>query len=199
MKWREAWAKIPAVYVRWLLIALCVILVLFYFRYAPPTAPWSPQSILGRIMPEPRVITRVEKVIVQGPERIRIVPKEKIVEVYRDLPTPATLADNGAMVTAVCDIPPSPGGGTAIAVLRDGKDNVAVGHIEFQPKKVPFFALQKVFGGRAGMGTGGLILGEIYAQPVRLGPASVEVRGYAERDDRSGADFGAAILVDLRF
>jgi len=34
---------------------------------------------------------------------------------------------------------------------------------------------------------------------VRLGPASVEVRGYAERDDRSGADFGGVVLLDYRF
>jgi len=150
-------------------------------------------------MPEPRVITKVEKIVIQGPERIRIVPKESIRIIYKDLPTPETLSDNASVVTAVCDIPPSPAGGTAIAVLRDGKDNVAVGHIEFQPKRVPFFAVQKIFGARAGMGTGGLILGEIYAQPVRLGPASVEVRGYAERDDRSGADFGGLVLVDFRF
>ena len=196
MPWKES---IPAWAARSGLIVLCVLLVVAYLRFVPPSNPWSPQSIIGRIMPEPRVITRVEKVVIQGPERIRIIPKESVRIIYKDLPTPETLSDNASVVTAVCDIPPSPAGGTAIAVLRDGKDNVAVGHIEFQPKRVPFFAVQKIFGARAGMGTGGLILGEIYAQPVRLGPASVEVRGYAERDDRSGADFGGVVLLDYRF
>ena len=197
MKWKETLVTIAKS--RLLLAVLVSCAILLWLRYAPPTAPWSPQSIIGRIMPEPRVITKVEKVVIQGPERIRIVPKEKIVEIYRDLPTPETVADNAAVVISVADIPPSPAGGTAIAVLRDGKDNVAVGHIEYKPKKIPFFALQKAFGFRGGVGSGGKILTEAYAQPVRLGPVFVEIRGYAERDDRSGADFGGVLLLDYHF
>jgi len=150
-------------------------------------------------MPEPKVITRVEKVEIQGPERIVVVPKEKIVEIYKDLPTPPTLANENAVVTAVCDIPAAPAGGTAVSVLTTGKDNVATGHIEFMPKKTPFFALQRVLGLRGGVGTGGRVIGEAYAQPLRFGPAFIELRAFAERDDRSGADFGGAVLVDIRF
>jgi len=43
------------------------------------------------------------------------------------------------------------------------------------------------------------VVGEIYARPVRIGPVTVELRGFGKRDDRSGADFGAAALIDYRF
>jgi len=149
-------------------------------------------------MLEPKKITKIEKVVVQGPPQIKIVPKESIRVIYKDLPAPAIVEDNNAVVTAVCDIPPSPQGGTAVSVLTH-TDNVATGHIEFKPKKVPFFQVKRELGLRAGGGTGGLLLGEIYARPIFLGPLAIEVRGFARRDDLSGADFGAAILGDVRF
>jgi len=76
---------------------------------------------------------------------------------------------------------------------------VGTGTIEWKPKTPPFFAIQKEFGVRAGMGTGGLVLGELYGRPARVGPVTVEIRAFGKRDDRSGADFGAAVLGDMRF
>jgi hypothetical protein len=173
--------------------------LILYLRFVPPESPWSPRNIAGAVMPEPRVITKIEKVVVQGPEKIRIIEKEKIREVYRDLPTPGTVADNQAQVICVADIPDSPAGGTAIAVIRPGPDNVATGYIEYQPKKIPFFGVSKTFGVRVGMGTGGLILGEVYARPLRVGPVDIEIRGFVNRDNARGADFGAVALFDYRF
>jgi hypothetical protein len=49
------------------------------------------------------------------------------------------------------------------------------------------------------MGTGGLVVGELYARPARVGPVTVEIRAFGKRDDRSGADFGGAVLADFRF
>lgn len=185
--------------VRWGLIVLLVASVLAYLRFVPPSSPWSPRGIIGAIMPPPKVVEKIVTVEVPGPERIRIVPKEKIVEVYRDLPTPVTVADNASVVTAIAAIPPSPQGGTAISVLHTGQDNVAVGHIEYKPTPQKFFELKKEFGVRAGAGTGGLFLGELYWRPLRIGPIDVEARGFAQSTDRNGADFGGALLVDYRF
>jgi len=178
------------------LIALCALLVAAYLRFVPPSSPWSPQSIIGRIMPEPKVITRVEKVTVQGPERIKIVPKDRIVTIYRDLPTPPTVANENAVVTAVCDIPPSPQGGTAVSVLT-GTDNVAVGHIEYKAKPVPFFQVKRELGIRGGYGTEGII-GEMYVRPVRVGPLDLEGRVYGIAGN-GDSEVGATILFDVRF
>ena len=188
-----------SVLIPWVLLVFGTIALILWLRFAPPDAYWSPQQLIGMQMPEPKVITKIEKQLVEGPKKISVIPKKKVAEVYKDLPTPPTLADNNAVVTAVCEIPPSPQGGTAVSVLTTGPDNVAVGSIEYKAKKTPFFALQRVIGLRGGIGSGGKILGEAYVQPVRLGPASIELRAFAERDDRSGADFGGVALIDVRF
>ena len=190
--------SIPAWAVKWGLIALCVVAVLSYLRFVPPESPWGPRRIVGAVMPEPREIVRIEKVTIPGPTRIKVIPKEVIVERWRDLPTPSTVADNASVVTAIADIPPSPAGGTAISILRT-VDNVATGSIEYQAKAVPFWQLKKEFGLRAGMGTGGLIIGEVYVHPLRVGPVHIEGRGFIKRDDAHGADFGATVLLDYRF
>jgi hypothetical protein len=145
------------------------------------------------------VVTKIERVLVPGPERIRTIEKVKYIEKLPGALTPATMADNSAHVIASAKIPPSPAGGIATGILRYGPDNVATGSIEWKPATPPFFAVQKEFGARGGYGTGGLVLGELYGRPVRLGPVTVEVRAFGKRDDRSGADFGAVILGDMRF
>lgn len=192
------WEKIPAPVAKCGLIALCVAAALCYLRFVPPESPWSARQIAGHILPEPKEIVRVERQIVQGPERIKIIPKETIVEKIKYLPTPVTVADPASQVVAAADIPPSPEGGTAIAIVRT-IDNTGVGSIEYAPKPPKFLQVKKEFGIRAGMGTGGLVVGEVYAHPLRLGPVNLEARGFVNRDNSRGADFGAAVLVDYRF
>lgn len=192
------WSTTRASAVRWGLIALLALCALAWLRFAPPSHPWSPQGIIGRIMPPPRVVEKIRTVEVPGPERIRIIPKEKIVEVYRDLPTPATVADNAAVVTAVAAIPPAPEGGTAVSVLRTGPDNVATGHIEFKPKPIAFFAVKREMGIRAGFGTEG-ITGELYVRPLRIGPVEIEGRVYGASGQDGKSNVGAAVMADWRF
>jgi hypothetical protein len=198
MKWKGK--EIPAWAVKWGLIALCVGVALFYLWGAKDSirswvsGPPPPASQAA----EPREIRTIERIYIPGPERIRTIEKVKYIEKLPGSLTPATMADNSAHVIASAKIPPSPAGGTASAILRI-QDGVGTGTIEYKPATPPFFAIQKEFGIRAGMGTGGLVLGELYARPVRVGPVTVEIRGFGKRDDRSGADFGAAILGDMRF
>jgi hypothetical protein len=195
MKWKGK--EIPAWAVKWGLIALCVLAVLAYLRFAPDSLkPWTnaPQPAVQPKDPA----AKVERVEVPGPERIRTIEKIKYVDRVPGVLTPATAQDNAAHVIASAKIPPSPAGGIATGILRY-QDGVGVGSIEYRPATPPFFAVQKEFGVRAGMGTGGLVLGELYGRPVRLGPVTVEIRAYGKRDDKSGADFGAAVLGDMRF
>ena len=196
MLWKTPASPVP---IRYIIGACAIIAVILWLRYAPPTAPWSPHQVIGMVMPEPRTITKIEKQDVPGPVRIRTIVKEKIVEKYRDLPTPATVADPSAQVIAVADIPPSPDGGVALAVLRPGADSVGVGTIEYRPATPKFWQVKKEFGVRAGMGTGGLVVGEVYVHPLRVGPINVEGRAFVNRDNARGADFGAAVLIDYRF
>jgi hypothetical protein len=180
-------------------IALIVLAGFAYLRYAPDSLkPWTSAPQVAVQAVESKVVTKIERVMVPGPERIVTIEKVKYVEKVPGALTPATIADNSAHVVASAKIPPSPAGGTASAILRV-QDGVGVGTIEYLPAKTPFFALQKEFGVRGGVGTGGLILGELYARPVRVGPISVEIRAFGMRNDRSGADFGAAIMGDMRF
>ena len=195
MPWKD---KIPAGAVKWGLIVLCAILALCYLRFAPDSLkPWTnaPQPAVQPKDPA----AKVERVLVPGPERVRVIEKIKYIEKMPDALTPSTVQDNTAHVIASAAIPPSSAGGTASAILRMGPDGVGSGSIEWKPATPPFFALQKEFGVRGGMGTGGLILGEMYARPARVGPVTLEIRAFGKRDDRSGADFGAVVLADYRF
>ena len=195
MAWSES-TRVLAV--RWIPIVLLGVLALAYLRFAPDSLkPWTntPQDAIRPKDPA----ARVERVYVPGPERLRTIEKIKYIEKLPDALTPATMQDNAAHVIASAVIPPSVAGGTASAILRIGTDGVGVGSLEYSAATPPFFAIQKEFGVRAGMGTGGLVLGELYARPLRIGPVTVEIRGYGKRDDRSGADFGGAILADYRF
>lgn len=183
---------------KWGLIALLVGFALAYLRFAPDSLkPWTnaPQVTVQPKDPAAKVV-RIE---VPGPVRIRVIEKIKYIEKMPDVLTPSTVQDNAAHVIASATIPPSTAGGTASAILRTGPDGVGVGAIEYRPATPKFFALQKEWGVRAGMGTGGLVIGELYARPLRVGPVTVEARGWGKRDDRSGADFGAAVLADYRF
>lgn len=196
MPWKD---KIPAWGARWGLIALCVGLALAYLRFAPDSLkPWTNAPQTSSQPQEPRVVEKIKRVYVQGPERVVTIEKVKYVEKVPGALTPAMVQDNAAHVIASAKIPPSPAGGVASAILRV-QDGVGIGSIEYRPAQPSFFAIQKEFGVRAGMGTGGLVLGELYARPVRVGPITVEVRAYGKRDDRSGADFGAVVLGDMRF
>lgn len=181
-------------------IVAIVLLAIAYLKYAPDSLkPWSNTPQPSVQVPESRIVEKIKKVYVPGPERVRVIEKTVYVEKMPGALTPETVLDNTAQVIASAKIPPAPAGGTASAILRTGPDGVGVGSIEWKPATPPFFAIQKEYGVRAGMGTGGLVLGELYARPARVGPVTIEVRGYGKRDDRSGADFGAAILGDMRF
>ena len=183
---------------RWGLIALLAGFALAYLRFAPDSMrPWTntPQPA---VQPKDPAV-KIERVEVPGPERIRVIEKIKYIEKMPDVLTPSTVQDNAAHVIASATIPPSVAGGTASAILRRWPDGVGVWSIEYRPATPPFLAFQKEFGVRGGVGTGGLVLGELYGRFVRIGPITVEARGFAQRTDRSGADFGATILADWRF
>lgn len=173
--WEKLTRVIPA---RWLLIAACGLLVLVWLRFAPPEVAWSPRSIAGYVLPEPKVITKIVKEVVPGPERIRIVPKKVIVDRWHDLPTPATVANENAVITAVAEIPPSPEGGTAVAVLTPNQAGEGVGTIEYQPKPRKFLQFKREFVGEAYYYPVGdrQLEAAIGVLPLRIGPVEVKAK-----------------------
>ena len=178
-------------------IALIAVLFFVYAKYAPDSMkPWSNAPTVA-VQPKDPAAT-IERIYIPGPERVRVIETIKYLEKVPGALTPQTAADNAAHVIASAKIPPSPAGGTATGILRY-QDGVGTGSIEYRAATPPFFAIQKEFGVRAGMGTGGLVVGELYARPARVGPVTIEVRAFGKRDDRSGADFGGAALIDYRF
>ena len=189
----------PGALSRYILGALAIAAALLYLRFAPDSLkPWTNAKQPAQQAQESHVVEKIKRIYVPGPERVQVIEKVVYIDKVPGALTPATIADNSAHILASAVIPPSAAGGTASAILRV-QDGVGVGSIEYKPATPPFFAIQKEFGVRAGLGTGGLIVGEIYARPARVGPVTVEVRGFAQRMDRSGADFGGAVLADYRF
>ena len=181
----------PGALSRYILGALAIAAALLYLRYAPDSLkPWTNAPGPVTIAESAEEAKWVEPEFVPGPPRLKVYPKAKLSEKL-DMPELKLLPGD---VVATADIPPSSGTTTAVATLDNG-----VGGIVYKQKPAPFFALQKEFGVRAGFGTGGLVLGELYARPARVGPVTVEIRGFAQRTDRSGADFGGAVLADYRF
>ena len=202
MPWSPKETLVTVAKSRYTLVVLGGCAILFWLRFAPPTAPWSPRSVAGYILPEPRVIERVVKETVPGPVRIKVVPKEKIRIVYRDLPTSGTLANDNALVTAVATIPPSPDGGTAVAVLTQNQAGEGVGSIEYKPATPPFFKIKRAFSAEGWYFPAGNRVAEaaLVVNPLRIGP--VEVKGKVgvdmERESSTLRGF-AGVGIEVKF
>jgi len=182
-------------------LVLIALAAVAYLRYAPESMkPWSSKPTAPAAeASQPKPVVKIERIIVPGPERIQVIEKIEYVEKMPGALAPSTATDNASQVIASAEIPPHAGRAIATAILERGADNVGRGRIEVKDMPPKFVELKKEFGVRAGYGTGGLVLGEIYARPLRVGPVDVEVRGFGKRDDRSGADFGGVVLGDYRF
>jgi hypothetical protein len=200
--WEKFWTRVKVVPIRWVLLVLGGLAVILWMRFALPTAPWSPQRIAGYVLPEPKVITKIEKVDVPGPERIRVIPKEKIVIKYRDLPTPATMQDNSAQVTAVADIPPSPDGGVAVAVLRPDSAGVGVGSIEYRPAQPKFFQVKRAFSAEGWYFPAGNRIAEaaLIVNPLKIGPVEVKAKAGVDMERETSTLRGfVGVGVEVRF
>lgn len=177
--------------------------VLVWLRFAPPDAVWSPRSIIGAVMPKPKVVEMWYPVVVPGPTKgIKAIPKEKIAEKYGGLPTPNTLSDNSSIVTEVAEIPPSPAGGTALAVLCVGSDNVGVGSIEYQPRTPPFIQFKRSFGAEAWWFPAGPNVAEaaLVVNPLRIGPVEVKAKvGVDMQREDSGVKGFVAVGGEIKF
>ncbi len=197
------WKKIGSVALSNNIVPIAVIALvgIAYLRYAPESwKPWSSRPTPPAAQAqEPKVVTKIERVVIPGPTRVEVIEKVKYVEKLPEALTPATASNPAAQIVASAEIPPHGGKAIATAILEAGADNVARGRIEVKELPAPFFQVKKEFGIRAGMGTGGLVIGEFYARPLRLGPVEVEARAFVQRENGTGADFGGAVLVDWRF
>ena len=181
-------------------IVLIVLAGFAYLRYAPDSMkPWSSNPTAPATeATQPKPVVKIERVYIPGPERVQVIEKIKYIEKMPDVLTPTTASDNASHVIASAEIPPHTGKTIATAILEQ-KDGVGIGRIETKQLKPPFLAVQKEFGVRVGVGTGGSLLGELYARPARVGPLFIEIRGYGMRTDRAGADVGGMVLGDYRF
>jgi len=101
------------------MIALIVIVGIAYLRWAPDSVkPWTnaPQPV---VQPkEPKKLAKVERVFIEGPERVTVIETIKYLEKVPGVLTPQTANDNNAHIIASAIIPPSPAEGTATGILR---------------------------------------------------------------------------------
>lgn len=180
-----------------LLIALagCIAFIL-WLKYAPtppPAYPSAPGPAAVAPVPKPivRTIERVRRVVVPGPPRIVYLDKPRLAAALR-FPELAETSDN---VLAVATIPPSSGNTTAAALLNQEGETRLI----YRREPPSFLAVKREMGVRAGLVTGGGVLGEFYVRPARIGPVEVEVRGFVRQEVSRGADAGACVLLDWRF
>lgn len=186
-------------WIGYLLTALAAVCALMYLRFAKPTPPaYSPETKPVATANEPKVITRtvIKRVMEPGPERVVYLPTPQVNEALPGAVSPAVAADNDARILAVATIPPHIGDTTALAIMRTD-NGTATTRIDYRQMPPPFFAVKKEFGARVGVGTGGTVLGELYARPVRIGPINVEVRGWVHAGNDT--DGGGAVLLDYKF
>ncbi len=179
----------------YLIGALAVVCAILYLRFARPTPPaYDPTPQPVQTAKEPRVVTRtVTKVVkVPGPPRIVYLDKPETVNALK-MPELLDVPDN---VLAVASVPPS--GERPVTVVSTLSPE-GEGRIEYRMEPQKFFQVKKEFGIRAGIGTGNVGIAEVYGRPLRLGPVTVEVRGWVQRTDRDGGDGGGAVLLDYRF
>ena len=189
MTWDRLKTPVSAVPTRYILVALAIVAGLLYLRYAPDT-PRTFQTAPGPVTTAEE-IPWVEPEYITPPPKIRTLPKVALAE---KLKMPELEKEPGVPLVAVT-IPAHTGPTNAVAML----DNTGVTRVVTRQLPPPFWQVKKEFGARAGMGTGGLILGELYARPLRVGNVEIEVRGFALRDNVRGADFGGVVLLDYRF
>lgn len=188
----EIKTRAKAVVIPCIAVVLGGLAVLLWMRFAKSTPTYDPTPQPVQTASEAKKAKDVARKIVRpGPPVLVTLDKKEIAEALK-MPELATSPDNVlAAVTIKCpdrDV-------TAVSLL----DPQGQGSILYRTEKQKFFQLKKEFGVRAGMGTGGLILGEVYARPLRIGPVDIELRGYMKRDDRSGGDGGGVILLDYKF
>lgn len=180
--------------VPWGLTVLCVISVLVYLRFVPPSPPtYDPAPQAAGKAKEPKVVTKhvTKYVKVPGPERIVYLDKPEAAEVL-NMPELNQTPDN---VLAVAKIQCPEQDVTAVSLI----DSQGQGSIIYRMEPQKFLHIKKEFGVRAGAGSGGLMAAEVYARPLRIGPVNVEVRGWISRTDAHGGDGGGAVLIDYRF
>lgn len=177
----------------YLIGALAVACAIAYLRFAKPTPPAydpTPQPIVTA--KEPKAVTKyVTKVVkVPGPERIVYLDKPETVNALK-MPELLDTPDN---VLAVASVPPSGERPvTVVSTLSPGGE----GRIEYRMEPQKFFSIRKEFGVRAGIGTGNVGIAEVYGHPLRIGPVTVEVRGWIHAGQDT--DAGGAVLIDYKF
>jgi hypothetical protein len=196
--WKEILALSARTRTILLLGVLGLLALMAYIRYAPTAGSRGIGEVVDARAPKAvvKVIERIKRVQVPGPERIVYLEKKGLAAALK---MPELEKERGEAV-AVAEVQPHIGKTTVVSML----DNTGVTRMILRPEPHPFFQFKKEMGIRAGIGTGGLALGEVYLRPFAVNPRdrgqlNVELRGFAKRTDADGADFGGAVLLDYRF
>lgn len=145
-------------------------------------------------VPQIKTVTKIEKVVVPGPERIVTVEKEKIVEKEK---LPDWIRDNADIqVVATGEIAPYEGTTNVIAVI-----DTKMGDSEIVARRVPlpFFGFENVkeTGLRVGLDRTGELAGAIYGRWSFLRVGNAHLSAYGEADNKGNA--GVMLEIGYRF
>lgn len=192
--WTTIKTRVLAVLYPFTMVALGIVVVLLWMRFVPATKPpYDPTPQPVQTAKEQKVVTKyvTKRVMVPGPERIVYLDKNETVNALK-MPELLDTPDN---VLAAVTIPCEGRNVTAVSTLSPEGEGRVVTRME--PQK--FLQVKKEFGARAGIGTSGLLIAEVYLRPLRIGAVNVELRGYVKRDDMNGGDGGGVVMLEYGF
>lgn len=168
-----------------LLGALGMLALIFWMRFVkmPAPEPKEPGPLVNT--PEPKIVERVKRVYVPGPERIIYLEKE---DLSAKLEMPELKKETGDPI-AVARIPPHRGPTTAIAVLDNTTGET---RILARQEPLPFLEWKKEFRlqGRYLFSGANMVEADFVVNPLRIGPVELEAGAGAEirrGDDSIGA------------
>lgn len=172
-----------------LLIVATASSLYFWFKRPPAT-----NTVEYVKVPEIKVVTKIKRVEVPGPERIVTIEKQTIVEKLGLPDWLRTNADEQAIATAA--IEPYKGKTNAVAVLNV---KTGVGQIVAKQEPLPLFGFvnDKEIGIRAGMDIKGQVVTSVYGQWDFARVGNVHVGIYADADSVGQAK--AQVKVGFRF
>ena len=172
MTWKEIKTRAWTAFLHYIPVALVILAVLLYLRFAKPTQPYTPTPQPVQVAQPVKVIEKwqIKTVEVPGPPRLVVLPKAELA-VRLKMPELASL-DNGTSVISAVNVPPWGGPTTAVTTLSQSGEAQTL----LRREPMPFFSLKREFEARARYLFVGVNMVEtdLVARPLRVGPVEVE-------------------------
>lgn len=175
------------------LAILAVLLWLYIAKETPAVYVPGPTSVHTVYEPRWRGRVKPEVRLVPVNARIEFLPRDQVVERSK-------IPDAPDDIIALGQVPPHGGKTTVFATLKEGKDNVLRGGLDYRQEAMPFWQLKREFHGGAYYGVVGPNLAEVHGRVnfLRTGPVNWNGQGRIGIE-RDGGRLNAALLIGVEY